>query len=79
MNVELSERDKGTEKQERRERIKESKYNRKYERCMVYDRGNSGVRVLRPRRSATKQNWVVKVNSQGASLEVVRSTRNVDW
>jgi hypothetical protein len=29
----LSERDKDTEKQERRERIKESRYNRKYERC----------------------------------------------
>ncbi|KAH0820032.1 hypothetical protein GEV33_002761 [Tenebrio molitor] len=34
-NVEVSERDKGTDKQERRERIKESKYNRKYERCMT--------------------------------------------
>jgi hypothetical protein len=35
MNVELSERDKDTHKQERRERIKESRYNRKYERCMT--------------------------------------------
>jgi hypothetical protein len=35
MNVELSERDKDTDKQERRERIKESRYNRKYERCMT--------------------------------------------
>jgi hypothetical protein len=34
MNVELRERDKGTDKPERRKRIKESKYNRKYERCM---------------------------------------------
>jgi hypothetical protein len=40
MNVQLSERDKGTEKQERRERIKKSRYNRKYERCIT---GNSGV------------------------------------
>ncbi|KAH0822551.1 hypothetical protein GEV33_000240 [Tenebrio molitor] len=32
--VELSERDKNTDKQERRERIKESRYNRKYERCL---------------------------------------------
>ncbi|KAJ3619008.1 hypothetical protein MTP99_005798 [Tenebrio molitor] len=40
MNVELSERNKDTDKQERRERIKESKYNREY------DRGNSrGERV----------------------------------
>ncbi|KAJ3619458.1 hypothetical protein MTP99_005138 [Tenebrio molitor] len=35
MNVELSERDKDTDKQERRERIKESRYNRKSERCMT--------------------------------------------
>jgi predicted peptidase len=35
MNVELSERDKYTDKQERSERIKESRYNRKYERCMT--------------------------------------------
>jgi hypothetical protein len=34
MNVELSERDKDTDKQERREIIKESRYNRK-ERCMT--------------------------------------------
>jgi hypothetical protein len=35
MNVELRERDKDIDKQERRERIKESRYNRKYERCMT--------------------------------------------
>jgi hypothetical protein len=35
MNVELSERDKDTGKQERRERIKESRYNRNYEKCMT--------------------------------------------
>jgi hypothetical protein len=35
MNVELSERDKETDKQERRENIKESRYNREYERCMT--------------------------------------------
>jgi hypothetical protein len=35
MNVELSDRNKGTDKQERRERIKESRYNREYERCMT--------------------------------------------
>jgi hypothetical protein len=33
MNVELDERDKDANKQERRERIKESRYNR--ERCMT--------------------------------------------
>jgi hypothetical protein len=35
MNVELSERDKDIDKQERRERIKESRYNTEYERCMT--------------------------------------------
>jgi hypothetical protein len=35
MNVELSERDKDTDKQERRERIKETRYNREYERCIT--------------------------------------------
>jgi hypothetical protein len=35
MNVRLSERDKDTGKQERRERIKESRYNRKYEGCLT--------------------------------------------
>jgi hypothetical protein len=35
MNVELSERDKDTDKQERREKIEESRYNREYERCMT--------------------------------------------
>ncbi|KAJ3617217.1 hypothetical protein MTP99_007459 [Tenebrio molitor] len=30
----ISERDKDTDNQERRERIKESRYHRKYERCM---------------------------------------------
>jgi hypothetical protein len=40
MNVELSERDRDTDKQERRERIKESRFNRKYGKCMT---GNSGI------------------------------------
>jgi hypothetical protein len=40
MNVELGEREKDTEKQERRERIKETRYNSLWE---VYSRGNSGV------------------------------------
>ncbi|KAJ3620528.1 hypothetical protein MTP99_004469 [Tenebrio molitor] len=35
INVELNERDKDTDKQERREGIKKSRYNRKYERCMT--------------------------------------------
>jgi hypothetical protein len=35
MNVELSAWDKDTDKQKRRKRIKESRYNREYERCMT--------------------------------------------
>jgi hypothetical protein len=35
MKMELSERDKDIDEQERRERIKESRYNRVYERCMT--------------------------------------------
>jgi hypothetical protein len=35
MSAELSERDKDTDKQARRERIRESRYNREYERCMT--------------------------------------------
>jgi hypothetical protein len=35
MNVELNERDKDMDKQERSERIKESRYNRECERCMT--------------------------------------------
>jgi hypothetical protein len=35
MNVEVSERDKDTDKQERKERIKESRFNKEYERCMT--------------------------------------------
>jgi hypothetical protein len=35
MNVELSEKDKNAEKQERRERIKESRYNWEDEKCMT--------------------------------------------
>jgi hypothetical protein len=34
-NVKLSERDKDTDKQERKERIKESRYNREYEKSMT--------------------------------------------
>jgi hypothetical protein len=35
MNVDMSERDKNTDKQERREIIKEPRVNREYERCMT--------------------------------------------
>jgi hypothetical protein len=35
MNVELSERDKDTDKKEKRDRIKESRYNKEYDRYMT--------------------------------------------
>jgi hypothetical protein len=35
MNVELGEKDKDTDKQENKERIKKSRYNRERERCMM--------------------------------------------
>jgi hypothetical protein len=35
MNAELSEKDKNTDKQERKERIKESRYNKEYDKCMT--------------------------------------------
>ncbi|KAJ3621414.1 hypothetical protein MTP99_003545 [Tenebrio molitor] len=35
MNVELTEKDKDTDKQENKERIKKSRYNRERERCMM--------------------------------------------
>jgi hypothetical protein len=34
-NVDLCERDKDTDKKEKKERIKDSRYNRAYERCMT--------------------------------------------
>jgi hypothetical protein len=37
MCAELSERDRDTDKQERMERIRESSYNREYERCVTED------------------------------------------
>ncbi|KAJ3629633.1 hypothetical protein MTP99_014013 [Tenebrio molitor] len=45
VNVELRERDKDTDNEERKERIKESRYNREYERCMRKFRSTWGERV----------------------------------
>jgi hypothetical protein len=44
INVELSERDKDRDEEERREKIKEFRYNRKYERCMTEYMGRDGAR-----------------------------------
>jgi hypothetical protein len=38
MKVALSERDEDSDNQERTERIKESRYNRKYEKCMTEEK-----------------------------------------
>jgi hypothetical protein len=46
VDVEESERHKDTDKQARKERIKESRFIKEYER-EVYDRGNSGVPIER--------------------------------
>jgi hypothetical protein len=51
MNVELSERDKNTDKQERRERIEESRYNRKHKRCMTENSGISEQRVCKKKKN----------------------------
>jgi hypothetical protein len=45
MNVELRERDKHADNEERRAGIKESRYNREYERCMRKFRNTWGERV----------------------------------
>jgi hypothetical protein len=50
MNVELTERDKDTDRQDRRERIKESRVGE------VYDRGNSGVPRERERECKREKN-----------------------
>jgi hypothetical protein len=56
MNVELSERDIDTDKQERRERIKEPRYNREYERCTTEEISDEREQVLDGRRGKTVQN-----------------------
>jgi hypothetical protein len=55
MNVDLSQRDKDTDKQERIERIKESKYNSEYERCMTEEiQENLGRKNARERKVEAK-------------------------
>ncbi|KAJ3621428.1 hypothetical protein MTP99_003558 [Tenebrio molitor] len=63
MNVELSDRNKGTDKQERRERIKESRYNREYER------------YVRPKREKTGIGW--KERKEGAECAMRRERRQL--
>jgi hypothetical protein len=51
MNVELSERDKDTDKQERKEKIKESSCNREIERCMTGSSGVPGERMCKRKKN----------------------------
>ncbi|KAH0811465.1 hypothetical protein GEV33_011327 [Tenebrio molitor] len=67
MKVELSERDKDTDKQERRERIRESRYNREYER------GNSGVPGERECKG--KKNDETRENGRGFTASFERVPR----
>jgi hypothetical protein len=53
MNVELSERVKDTDKQQRRERIKESRYNREYEKFMTEEI----LEYLERERVQEKEKW----------------------
>jgi hypothetical protein len=55
MNVELSERDKDTDKQERRERIKETKYNKEYDRWITEE-----IPEYLGRESARKRKMMVR-------------------
>jgi hypothetical protein len=55
MSAELSERDKDTDKQERRERIRESRYNREYDRCMT-----EGVLVYLGRERAKEREMMAR-------------------
>jgi hypothetical protein len=55
MCAELSEKDRDTDKQERRERIRESRYNREYERCVTED-----VPVYLGRESAKERKMVAR-------------------
>jgi hypothetical protein len=61
MNVELSKRDQDTDNEERRERVKESRCNRNYERCMTkeipeyLERGNARERRMMARFSCRNE------------------------
>jgi hypothetical protein len=61
INVELSERDKDTDKEERRERIKGSRYNREYERFMT-----EGIpEFLGRERVQKKEKWDLSGGTRG--------------
>jgi hypothetical protein len=51
MNVELSKRDKDTDMQGRREIIKESRFNREYERCMTEEIRSSWGEIMQEKKN----------------------------
>jgi hypothetical protein len=87
MNAELSERDRDTDKQERRERIKESRYNREYERCMTEEiRSTWGEKSARGRKTMARfkceQRAKRKERKEGVGCATRRERHNrahVEW
>jgi hypothetical protein len=85
MNAELSERNKDTDKQERRERIKESKYNREYERCMTEEipeypgreKNDGGIQMWE--RTERKQDGRREKKVQNVQLGEKDNQAHVEW
>jgi hypothetical protein len=81
MNVELSERDKDTDKQEGKEKIKEFIYNREYERCRTeeipeYLRRESAKerKMMGTRKDKTGVGW--KERKEGAECAMKRERQS---
>ncbi|KAH0808415.1 hypothetical protein GEV33_014377 [Tenebrio molitor] len=80
MNVEPSERDKDTDKQERRESTKESRYNREYERCMTEEIPE----YLGRERARKKNDGEIQMWERGKRKRILAGRRgkkvqNVEW
>jgi hypothetical protein len=69
--IELSERDKDTDKQERRERIKESRCNREYEMCMTEEI----PKYLRERESTRYRKMIARMWERGEIKQVLERRR----
>jgi hypothetical protein len=80
MNVEPSERDKDTDKQERRESTKESRYNREYERCMTEEIPEH----LGRERARKKNDGEIQMWERGKRKRILdgrrgKKVQNVEW
>jgi hypothetical protein len=64
MNVELCERDKDTDKQERRKRIRKSRYKSQYERCMT-----EGIPEFLGRESARERKMMARFRCRNKERE----------